>query len=79
MLTLIIDLLDMKITTPLLLLLFSVLSFSQTDTTLVKTKRKKKRVFKWDDNSYANHMVENGKMKGLYYQNGVTKELILTW
>tara|TARA_R110002096_G_scaffold397226_1_gene593169 strand:- start:909 stop:2030 length:1122 start_codon:yes stop_codon:yes gene_type:complete len=43
------------------------------------TKRRKKRVYKWDNPYYGSHIVKNGEMKGLYKQNGVTKELLLTW
>ena len=42
-------------------------------------KRKKKRVYKWDNPTWGSHIVKNGEMKGLYKQNGVIKELPLTW
>ena len=53
--------------------------FFDIDMQMTQIKRKKKRVFVWRNPSYANHQVENGKMIGLYYQNGITKELALTW
>lgn len=42
-------------------------------------KRRKKRIFKWRNNSFGSHKVENGGMAGLYKHNNVVKELALTW
>lgn len=42
-------------------------------------KRRKKRVYKWDNPTWGSHIVKNGELKGLYKQNGVLKELALAW
>jgi len=42
-------------------------------------KRRKRRKFIWDNPYYVSHIVENGGMTGLYKQNGIIKELTLTW
>jgi len=46
---------------------------------MTSTKKRKKRVYKWKNPYYGSHIVENGGMTGLYKQNGVLKELTLTW
>jgi len=43
------------------------------------TKRRKKRIYIWDNPYYVSHIVKNGGMTGLYKQNGIVKELALTW
>ena len=43
------------------------------------TKRRKKRVYIWDNPHFTSHIVENGGMTGLYRQNNIVKELTLTW
>lgn len=42
-------------------------------------KRRKKLVFKWRNQNFSSHKVENGGMKGLFKQNSFTKEIDLTW
>lgn len=43
-------------------------------------KRKKKSKYEYQDwNALYHPKVENGKFKGVFYQNGVTKELVLSW
>lgn len=49
------------------------------DNQWTSTKKKRKRVFKWDNPYWASHVVENGGMTGLYRQDGIVKELKLTW
>jgi len=44
-----------------------------------KERRRKKVVLKYDNPHFVSHVVENGGMKGTYSQNGVTRELVLTW
>jgi len=44
-----------------------------------KSDRKKKLVFIWYDFNFDSHVVENGGMKGIFKQDGITKELILSW
>jgi len=49
------------------------------DSQWTSTKKRKKRVYKWRNPYFTSHKVENGGMTGLYKQDGVVKELKLTW
>jgi len=42
-------------------------------------KRRKRYKYKYHNPNFHSHVVENGGMKGVYSQNGVTRELVLTW
>lgn len=42
-------------------------------------RRRKKLVYTWRNPYWASHIVEEGGMKGQYKQNGIVKELALTW
>lgn len=43
-------------------------------------KRRRRYKYKYHNpNFQTSHVVENGRMKGVYSQNGVTRELVLTW
>ncbi len=43
-------------------------------------KRRKKSKYSYQDwNALYHPKVENGKFKGIFYQSGVTKELVLSW